>query len=74
MSIQRFPARAMYFVARYVGLTSGCKMSWHYFGTRHGKGEWDGVGVVVKRALKAEQLHNPQRRLQNAVDVIEFFK
>jgi hypothetical protein len=40
-------------------LTLGCKMNWHYFGTRYGKGEWDGVGAVVKRALRAQQLHNP---------------
>jgi hypothetical protein len=46
----------MYFVARYLGLTLSWKMSWHYFGTRHRKGEWDGAGVgaIVKRALKAK--------------------
>jgi len=40
----------------------------------HGKGEWDGVSVVVKRALRAEQLHNPQRRLQDASNVVQFLK
>jgi hypothetical protein len=44
----------MYFVSHYPCFTSSCKLSWHYFGTRHGKGEWDSVGVVVKRALKAK--------------------
>jgi len=27
-------------------------MNWHYVGTRYGKGEWDGVGAIVKRALR----------------------
>ncbi len=49
-------------------------MSWHYFGTRHGKGEWNGVDDIVKRALRVEQLHNPQRRLQHAFDVVQSLK
>jgi hypothetical protein len=47
-------------------------MNWHYFRIGHGKGEWDGASVVVKRALRAKQPHNPQRKLQDAADV-EFF-
>jgi hypothetical protein len=66
--------KVMYFVSCYLGLTSSYKLSWHYFGTWHGKGEWDSVGVVVKRALKPKQLRYPQRRLQDAVDVLEFMK
>jgi hypothetical protein len=31
-------ATAMYFVARYPGLTGGCSMRWNYFGSGHGKG------------------------------------
>ncbi len=66
----------MYFVIRYLGLTSSWKMNWHYFGTRHGKGEWDGAGAgaIVKRALKAKQFHNLQRRLYDAFDVVNFFE
>jgi hypothetical protein len=64
----------MYFVSCYLGLTSSCKLNWHYFGIGHGKGEWDGVGVVVKKALRAKQLHNPQGRLQDAIDVVEFMR
>ncbi len=58
-----------------LGLTSSWKMSWHYFGTRHEKGEWDGAGAsaIVKRALKAKQFHNLQRRLHDAFDVVQFF-
>lgn len=47
-------------------------MLWNYFGTGHGKGEWDGAGAVVKRALRNEQLVNPHRRLQNAADCVQF--
>ena len=56
----------------YPALTSGCKMLWNYYGTGHGKGEWDGVGAVVKRALKSEHLLNPHRRLQSAEDCVQF--
>lgn len=47
-------------------------MHWNYYGSGHGKGEWDGAGAVVKRALRNEQLLNPHRRLQNAADCILF--
>jgi hypothetical protein len=30
---------AMYFVARYPGLTDGCSMRWEYFGSGHSKGD-----------------------------------
>jgi hypothetical protein len=67
-------SRPMYFVSRYPGLTGGCVMSWNFFGTGHGKGEWDGAGAVVKRALRTEQLHNPWRKLQDAKDAVDFLK
>jgi hypothetical protein len=35
-------------------------------------GEWDGAGAVVKRALRAEQIRNPGRQLQNARHVVDF--
>ncbi len=31
-------------------------MLWFFFETGHGKGEHDGAGAVVKRALQVEQL------------------
>jgi hypothetical protein len=65
-------SKVMYFVFHYLGLISSCKWSWHYFSIRHGKGEWDSASVVVNRALRVEQLHNPQRRFQDAIDVVEF--
>lgn len=49
-------------------------MTWNFFEIGHGKGEWDGAGAVVKRALRTEQLHNPSRKLQDAKDVVEFLQ
>jgi len=40
-------------------LTGGCNMRWNLFESTQGKGEWDGIGVVVKRALAIEQIQNP---------------
>lgn len=59
---------------RYPSLTGGCKMNWNFFGSGHGKGEWDGAGAVVKRTLRTEQLLNPQRTLQNARDCVTFLE
>jgi hypothetical protein len=67
-------ATAMYFVARYPMLTKGCMMRWNYFETAQGKGEWDGAGVVVKRALSVEQIQNPLRPLENARQVVDFLQ
>jgi hypothetical protein len=39
----------MYFVVRYLGFTNGFTMTWSFIGTRHGKGEWDGTGAMVKQ-------------------------
>jgi hypothetical protein len=67
-------ATVMYFVSCYPLLSGGCKMQWNYFESVHGKGEWDGAGVVVKKALRAEQIQNPLRPLQNATLVVEFLE
>jgi hypothetical protein len=29
-------------------------MTWSFFGIEHEKGEWDGIGVVMKKPLKNE--------------------
>jgi hypothetical protein len=47
-------------------------MLWSYYGTGHGKREWDGAGAVVKKALRSEQLLNPHRLLQNALHCVTF--
>jgi hypothetical protein len=49
-------ARAWYFVSyKYPSVTilsqgnmEGCQMIWNFFATGHGKGEVDGVGVLLK--------------------------
>jgi hypothetical protein len=54
--------RAWYFISRYPNLTtsatlsSGCQMSWNYFGSGHGKGEVDGAGALLKRQIRTEQI------------------
>ena len=63
--------RPFYFVARYWQLT-GMEMTWNFFCSGHGKGEHDGQGVVVKRALEHEQLKVDGTRLTCAADVIDF--
>ena len=47
-------------------------MQWNYFGSGHGKGEHDGAGAVINRALTMEQLDNKGVKLQNAHDVVEW--
>ena len=39
------------------------EMTWNFFCSRHGKGEHDGVGAVIKRALTHEQLKQNSVRL-----------
>ncbi|CAM6089455.1 unnamed protein product [Calypogeia fissa] len=73
-------ARAWYHVARYqektksIELPRGCVMGWHFFGTGHGKGTWDGAGAHLKNFLRSEQLKTNSVKLHNAADVVEFCK
>jgi hypothetical protein len=53
----------MYFVARYPSPINGCVMTWNFFRTKHGKGEWGSARAMVNHALKNEQIHNPKRKL-----------
>jgi hypothetical protein len=46
--------KAQYFVGHYPNLTSGCAMISSFFGTGHGKGAHDGIGVVIKSFLWQE--------------------
>ena len=48
------------------------KMTWNYFGSRHGKGEHDGARDVVKRALTHKQLKKNSKNLTCANDVVNF--
>jgi hypothetical protein len=49
-------------------------MSWNYFGFGHGKGKVDGVGALLKREIRNEQLKPDGRKLQNAVEIVQFMK
>ena len=40
------------------------------FGSSHGKGEHDGCGAIIKRALYNNQLPCPYKKLQNSNDAI----
>lgn len=66
-------SRPFYFVGRFYNLT-GTEMTWSYFGSGHGKGEHDGAGAVVKRALTHEQLKTDGVILRKAADVVDFLK
>jgi hypothetical protein len=50
-------ARAWFHVSKYqaliksVGLPWGCVMGWNYFGTSHGKAQWDGATTYVKNVF-----------------------
>jgi hypothetical protein len=55
-------------------LTSGCQMSWNYFGSGHGKGEVDGASALLKRQIRIEQIKPQGRKLQNATKIVEFLK
>ena len=65
--------RPFYFVARYGTLTS-LKMTHHFSGSGHGKGEHDGAGAVIKRHLTQEQLKPDCVKLQCASDVVPFLR
>ena len=41
---------------------------------RHGKGERDGVGACVKRALRGYQMNHSASRLENSNDVVNWCK
>ena len=46
---------------------------WSFFEVRHGKGEHDGVGACVKRALSKEQLKYEKRaKFKNAHEIMEW--
>ena len=47
-------------------------MRWNDLGSGHGKGEHNGVGAVIKRVVKSEQLDDKDAKLQNVHDVVEW--
>lgn len=49
-------------------------MLWSFFASGHGKGEHDGAGAVVKRALTQEQLKPDAWPMKCAKDVVNFLR
>ena len=47
---------------------------WSFFESGHGKGEHDGAGACIKRALRKHQMSYPEDHLDNAHDVVEWCK
>jgi hypothetical protein len=48
-------------------------MGWNYFGTGHGKGQWDGATTHVKNVFWSEQVEIiGAMKLENATDVCNF--
>ncbi len=45
---------------------------WNFVGSGHGKGSHDGVGVIIKRFIRKEQLDANGAKLQNAKEVVQF--
>jgi hypothetical protein len=50
----------------------GCTAEQHYFATSHGKGPCDGVGALVKRAIRKASLQG--KLLRNAEEITNFLK
>ena len=47
---------------------------WNFFEMGHGKGEHDGAGACIKRALRRHQLNHESERFRDAKDVVEWCK
>ncbi len=60
-----------YFVSWYPYIISGCVCLWNFFGSSHGKGLHNGVGIVLKWFIWQVQLDVHGPNLQNAIDVVD---
>ena len=49
-------------------------MLWNLFCLGHGKGEHDGAGAIIKRALTEEQLKTDGVPMKCAIDVVAFLR
>ena len=50
------------------------KNHWNLFETGHGKGEHDGAGACVKRALRRWQMKHSSRRFHSVAEVVQWCK
>ena len=49
-------------------------MTHHFLGSRHGKGEHNGVGAFIKQHLTHEKLKPNGVKLQNALEFVSFLR
>jgi hypothetical protein len=47
-------------------------MTWNYFATGHGKGEVDGVGVLLKQKLRKEKMKPCGMKIQNVHEAVTY--
>ena len=50
------------------------KHCWNFFETGHGKGEHDGAGACVKRALRRWKMNHSSKRFHSAAEVVQWCK
>ena len=48
------------------------KHCWNFFETVHGKGEYDGAGACIKRALRRYQMNPSTNQLVSAKEVVQW--
>ncbi len=49
-------------------------MVWNYFTTRHGKGEVDDVGALLKCEVQKEQIKPTGLKIQNVAKMVAYLK
>lgn len=64
-------ARQFYWLYSWHRMT-GFQVIWNFFETGHGKGEHDGAGACVKRALRRHQLRRDSERFRDARQVVDW--
>ena len=64
-------ARMFYWLCR-MNIERGVPHIWSFFKSGHGKGEYDGVGTCVKRALVKEQLKISGAELLDACSIVDW--
>ena len=64
-------ARSFYWLIR-LHKETGIRHTWSFFETGHGKGEHDGTGACVKRALRRYQMSHSASRLKCSAEVVDW--
>jgi len=64
-------ARSFYWLS-HLHKETGIRHTWSFFETGHGKGEHDGAGACVKRALRRYQMSHSASRLKCSTEVVDW--